>query len=216
MGNYYTYAYLRKDGSPYYIGKGIGRRAYKKTHTVSLPPQDRILVLKKNLSEEEAFKHEVYMIFVLGRKDLGTGILRNRTNGGEGTSGRKLSDYTKAKMRTSALGIACTEEAKIKISEAIKGFKWYNNGEDNVQAREHPGKDWEEGRVITWSSPRNKGMKWYHRDGVKKMFAENPGGKWIKGMPTPKGKIYYNNGTEHVLAYEPPAEHWIPGRLRKK
>ena len=84
---FYTYAYLREDKTPYYIGKGQGNRAYNKNRRVR-PPRDksRIIFLKKNILEEEAFKHEIYMIAVFGRKDLGTGILHNRTNGGEGTS----------------------------------------------------------------------------------------------------------------------------------
>jgi hypothetical protein len=93
---FYTYAYLREDGTPYYIGKGTNRRAYKRTHNVFLPPKERILFLKKNLLEEEAYQHEIYMIAVLGRKDLGTGILRNKTDGGDGAKGMLLTeDYLK-------------------------------------------------------------------------------------------------------------------------
>ena len=96
---FYTYAYLREDLTPYYIGKGKSYRAYRKNRNVH-PPEDknRILFLKKNLTEKEAFKHEIYMISVFGRKDLGTGILHNRTNGGDGTSGAILSQETKDKI----------------------------------------------------------------------------------------------------------------------
>ena len=88
MNNFYTYAYLREDGTPYYIGKGSGNRAYLQlNHKVKTPDKSRVLVLKDNLKEEDANKHEKYIISVLGRKDLGTGILRNLTDGGEGVSG---------------------------------------------------------------------------------------------------------------------------------
>lgn len=127
---FYTYAYLREDKTPYYIGKGIGSRAYKKYKNEIKPPRDksRIILLKKNLLEEEAFKHEIYMIAVLGRKDLGTGILHNRTNGGEGSSGRICSEETKVKIGTAqkgdknhAYGKSLSEEHKRKLSEAGKG-----------------------------------------------------------------------------------------------
>jgi hypothetical protein len=86
---YYTYAYLREDRTPYYIGKGKEDRIYSTDRTYK-PPKDksRIIFLKQNLTEEEAFKHEKYMIAVFGRKDNGTGILRNLTDGGEGGSNR--------------------------------------------------------------------------------------------------------------------------------
>jgi hypothetical protein len=84
---YYTYAYLREDGTPYYIGKGKGNRAYlisgHKTHGIYPPPNERIVILKKNLTEDDAFKHEIYMINIFGRKDIKTGILYNKTNGGD-------------------------------------------------------------------------------------------------------------------------------------
>jgi hypothetical protein len=86
---YYTYAYLREDGTPYYVGKGSGRRAYVKNHRINLPEdKNRIIILKKQLTEKEAFRHEEYMIFILGRKDLGIGILRNMSEGGSGGASR--------------------------------------------------------------------------------------------------------------------------------
>jgi hypothetical protein len=96
---FYTYAYLREDLTPYYIGKGKSYRAYRKNRNVR-PPEDktRIIFLKKNLTEEEAFRHEKYMIAIFGRKDLETGILHNRTDGGDGASGTILSQETRDKI----------------------------------------------------------------------------------------------------------------------
>jgi hypothetical protein len=121
--DYYTYAYLREDRTPYYIGKGKGNRAHRRSKRDIRPPKDksRILILKKNLTEEEAFRHEVYMIAVFGRKDLGTGILHNKTNGGDGSSGRIVIEQTKRKMSESHKGTLRSEEIKRKISETMKG-----------------------------------------------------------------------------------------------
>ena len=122
MNNYYTYAYLREDGTPYYIGKGKKYRAYKKVgRYCKTPPKDRILFLKKNLSEQEALKHEIYMISVLGRKDIGTGILRNLTDGGEGQSGYITSEETKRKIGKAHKGKLISEETRRKMSEAKSG-----------------------------------------------------------------------------------------------
>jgi hypothetical protein len=97
---FYTYCYLDKKGKPYYIGKGTGGRINHPHHGcfVVLPPPERRLFLKTGLTEDEAFKHEVYMIAVLGRKDLGLGPLVNLTNGGEGTSGWKMTQEVKNKI----------------------------------------------------------------------------------------------------------------------
>ena len=100
MSDFYTYAYLREDRTPYYIGKGKDKRAYERQKYDIKPPKDksRILILKKNLTEEEAFRHEIYMIAVFGRKDLKTGILYNLTNGGDGPSGYVYTEEQRKKM----------------------------------------------------------------------------------------------------------------------
>ena len=120
---FYTYAYLREDKTPYYIGKGQGNRVCRKGKIEIKPPKDksRIIFLKQNITEEEAFKHEIYMIAVFGRKDLGTGILRNKTDGGDGVSGYVCSEETKRKISESNKGKTASEETRRKISEAHKG-----------------------------------------------------------------------------------------------
>jgi len=93
---YYTYAYLREDGTPYYIGKGKGRRIFNRSNkdTCKVPKnKNRIIYLKRNITEEDAFKHEIYMISIFGRKNNGTGILRNLTDGGEGFSSNTMKEF---------------------------------------------------------------------------------------------------------------------------
>jgi hypothetical protein len=147
---FYTYAYLRKDGTPYYIGKGQRDRAYSKSHNnnnISVPPKERILFLKKNLLEEEAFRHEKYMIAVFGRKDLGTGILHNKTDGGEGTS--NINDATKEKMRLKKLGKPLSQKHREKLSKVRTGNIRWNDGVKEKLCKECPGDGWVRGRLMT-------------------------------------------------------------------
>jgi len=115
---FYTYLWLRADGSPYYVGKGTGDRAFvsKKRHR---PPAKERIVVQYQPSEEAAFAEEIRLIAKYGRKDLGTGCLRNMSNGGVGGA---LTGAALEKMKISKAKQIYTHspETKRKISAALK------------------------------------------------------------------------------------------------
>lgn len=118
---YYVYAYLRKNGTPYYIGKGHNKRAWQKSKG-HIPPKNksRIVLIESNLTEMGAFALERFYIRWYGRKDLGTGILHNKTDGGEGSSGLVHSEKTKKTISEKRQGRKITEHHKNKLIQGRK------------------------------------------------------------------------------------------------
>ena len=129
---------------PFYVGKGSKYRLNKHLNSVQAGSkyvfnsfkvgkikhilneglQPYIIILYNNLLEKDAFNLEKETIINIGRNDLRKGPLCNFTNGGEGSSGRRLSKKTKDKIRKKALGR--------KASEATKEIMRNNNsGEGN-------------------------------------------------------------------------------------
>ena len=122
QNKYYVYLYLREDGTPYYVGKGQGRRAFKNSRRRMKKPSDKTKIIfhSENLTEHDAFALEKELIEKYGRKDNDTGILRNLTNGGEGTSGIKWTPERRAAKSNLTKKQFLTPESRSKHSKKIK------------------------------------------------------------------------------------------------
>ena len=128
--DYYVYAFLRsKDSvtgpkySPYYIGKGNAHRAFSGNRAGAPLPKDKsfIVFIQEGLTEQESLDLERYCIALYGRADLGAGILRNLTDGGEGVSGLVFSEESRRRLSESHVGFRHSKETKLKMSRSRSG-----------------------------------------------------------------------------------------------
>jgi hypothetical protein len=118
---FYTYLWLRYDGTPYYVGKGCDNRAFIKESHRTNPPSDKSFILLQYFPDESAaFAAEIFLIEFYGREDLGTGHLRNLTPGGENPPNQSGKRHR--------LGKRHTAETRLKISMAKIGKPGANRG----------------------------------------------------------------------------------------
>ena len=116
-------------GHTYYVGQGNCRRPYaahpykghKGNPCIKPTDKNQIVIIKKNLTEQEAKDLEIELIAKHGRLDIGEGYLINKTDGGEGINGYIFSEETKRKMSEALKGKPLSEEHKRKLSKAHKG-----------------------------------------------------------------------------------------------
>ena len=143
---------------PFYVGKGTRRRwkMHLEEHSLKIDSfKNRKIknILKegydlkkynikifKNISNIDASKIEIELIKIIGRHDLKEGPLTNHTDGGEGCSGRIVSEETKRKLSESHMGKKMSKEARKKMSESKKGSKSWNKGKKGLQEAWNKGK----------------------------------------------------------------------------
>lgn len=139
MNKFYVYQ-LRIEGhnQPFYIGKGCGDRATSHTLPCRVKRDHKLIkartiakaqanglqvfseILKANLKESRAFELERKLIAKFGRRDLGTGILANMTDGGEGGTGPKSKAHRESISRAH-LGRPKSAEVRAKVSLSLTG-----------------------------------------------------------------------------------------------
>jgi hypothetical protein len=132
---FYTYAHYTPEGRLFYIGKGQGRRAHSKHRInkhwhsiVAKYGQPKVEILANWDTEEEAFSHEILLINCF--RDMGYKLC-NLTDGGEGATGRKISDEHKAKISAKLkgrVGVIPSDETRKKQSLAHMGQVSYRKG----------------------------------------------------------------------------------------
>lgn len=169
MTQYYTYTLKDStDNLPFYVGKGSNTRMYQHKEEALREGYQKRSVHCKILSilnkggeilyekveqpnEEIAFDLEIELIKKYGRKDNGTGILCNLTDGGEGQNrsresvakvaawhtGRKRSEESKQRMSRAQIkhanknrelyGTGVKPETILKMSASRKGKSWSEN-----------------------------------------------------------------------------------------
>lgn len=137
MNIYYVYLLIDpRNNKPFYVGYGHGNRMYEHVQEAKRSKHRNLKLNKirkiqseghdiiynkilENISALEAKNKEIELIKHYGRFDLGTGILCNHTNGGDGVI--ELSKEIREKMGEKQRLKKMPEDAKKKISDANQG-----------------------------------------------------------------------------------------------
>jgi hypothetical protein len=161
----FVYAYLRTNGSPYYIGIASNWKRPTERHGACPVPKERhrIRILRTGLSWNQACKWEMRYIARWGRKDIATGILCNRTDGGDGSLGAIKSDEAKAKMSAAKKAMWSDPERSALTIQAQRKYAATPEGRRHcarIQAEAWNDPDYREKATVTrrrvWADPEYK------------------------------------------------------------
>lgn len=163
---YYVYTYLDENLKPYYVGMGCNNRMIAKHLYVKVPNFDNIIV-EDNLTQQQAWDKEIELIALYGREHLGTGPLKNLTEGGPTQkSGWTHSSQTRKMISIKNTGKIRTLEhkenySKPKTAEHAEKIRQANlgradDGRYSKISQSMKGRPWSEARRL---AQQNKNIK---------------------------------------------------------
>lgn len=135
---FYVYVLHKPDGTPFYVGKGVGQRvlhhvsearnhATRLTHklntirAIERRGEAILYSLAATFNDERtAHQHEMMLIRQLGRFDLGLGPLTNQTDGGEG--GSNPSQETRSRRASTLAGDDAESEERRAANRYFKAL----------------------------------------------------------------------------------------------
>jgi hypothetical protein len=154
--------WLRKDKTPYYVGKGCGLRAFNSTRGHRAPKDRARIVIFPQPNETAAFVSERALVAMYGRKDIKSGILINRTDGGDGTSGAKHSPESCARHSQVRMGFRFSKKARQKMSVSHMGYQ--HTPEQKEKNRiSHLGKTYRKRKPISEELREVRRLSWLGR-----------------------------------------------------
>lgn len=127
MKQFYVYIHKKPDGTPFYVGKGHGKRAYKfydrnPYHQSILDKYKGSVIVEIINCQNESEAFDLEKIYIKQLRDQGY-RLSNQTDGGEGVSGFKLPDEIKERINAINRTKTRSEEFKSMVSAQWKGVK---------------------------------------------------------------------------------------------
>ena len=168
--------YLHKketDGTIFYVGMGELKRAFNTGSrndwwNRTYAKHGRIVdVVAKDLSIEDAYELEVFLISEIGRKDKGLGSLVNLDDGGEGATGHIPTQSARRKLsKRMSKKVINTETLEVLKSgaELLNKYGLYGG----VLQKEHPKCDWM--KLEDYKKGKHLSEKWINRYKIKNSY----------------------------------------------